>query len=74
MTRLRDVLADAGVALGQTHVGSESRRDSNPLHSKNEGFLIMRQQNDRHVAALDSPEGRFPSRGIRMYSMVDIFA
>jgi flagellar hook-length control protein FliK len=74
MTRLRDVLADAGVTLGQTHVGSESRRDSNPMHSKNEGFLIMRQQNDRHVAALDSPEGRFPSRGIRMYSMVDIFA
>lgn len=74
MTRLREILADAGVALGQTHVGSESRRDSNPMHSKNEGLVVMRQENDRHVAALDSPGAELTSLGIRTYSMVDIFA
>jgi flagellar hook-length control protein FliK len=74
MTRLREILADAGVALGQTHVGSESRRDSNPMHSKNEGLVVMRQENDRHVAALDSPGAELTSRGIRTHSMVDIFA
>ncbi len=74
MTRLREVLAEAGVTLGQAHVGSESRRDSNPMHSKNEGLVVMRQENGRYVAALDSSGGGLTSRGTRAHSLVDIFA
>lgn len=73
MTRLREVLADAGVTLGQTHVGSESRRDSNPMNPKNEGLAVMRQDNGRYVAALDPPGSGFASRGIRAHGMVDVF-
>lgn len=74
MTRLREVLADAGVTLGQTHVGSESRRDSNPMHSTNESLAVIRQENGRYLATLDSPGGGLTSRGIRAHSLVDIFA
>lgn len=74
MTRLREVLADAGVALGQTHVGSESRRDSNPMNSKNEGLAVMRQESDRYVVALNPSAGGLTSRGTTGHGMVDIFA
>lgn len=74
MARLREVLADAGVTLGQTHVGAESRRDSNPANPKNEGFAVMRQDNGRYVAALDPSASGLASRGIRAHGMVDVFA
>ncbi|MDO8313684.1 MAG: flagellar hook-length control protein FliK [Rugosibacter sp.] len=73
MTRLREILADAGVTLGQTHVGSESRRESNPLNPKNEGLAIMRQDNAHYVAALAPPGSGFASRGFRAHGMVDVF-
>ncbi|HEY8856811.1 MAG TPA: flagellar hook-length control protein FliK [Rugosibacter sp.] len=74
MTRLREVLADAGVALGQTHVGSESRRDSNSMSQKNESLSVMRADNDRYVPALNPSRGGLASRGITGHGMVDIFA
>lgn len=70
MTRLREVLADAGVTLGQTHVGSESRHD-NP---KNDGLVVMRQENNRYVDALGPAGGGIASPGITGHGMVDVFA
>lgn len=74
MTRLREILADAGVTLGQTHVGSESRRDSDPMNPKNEGLAVMRQDNERYSATLDPLGSGLAIRGIRVHGMVDIFA
>jgi hypothetical protein len=74
MTRLREILAEAGVTLGQTHVGSESRRDSDPMNPKNEGLAVMRQDNERYIAALDPLGSGLAIRGIRVHGMVDIFA
>lgn len=73
MARLREVLADAGVTLGQSHVGSESRRDPNPMNPKNNGPSFMRQDDDRYVAALGHSGGGLVSRGITGHGMVDVF-
>lgn len=73
MTRLREVLADAGVTLGQTHVGSESRRDSNPMNPQSERVAVMHQDNGHYATALNPPGSGFAARDIRAHGMVDVF-
>ena len=73
MTRLREVLADAGVTLGQTHVGSESRRDSHPMNPQNERVAVVHQDNGHYATALNPPGSGFAARDIRAHGMVDVF-
>lgn len=74
MTRLREVLADAGVTLGQTHVGSGPRHESGAMNSGNDRPALGRTENERHgMALLDLTESVLP-RSVRGRGMVDIFA
>lgn len=69
--RLREVLADAGVSLGQTHVGSES-----PQHSSRKNDADMGMNDSVRYASptsvLPIPEAIARTGGSR--SMIDIFA
>lgn len=68
--RLREVLADAGVTLGQTHVGSESSRQSDnknqPGFGTNEGV--------RYAASIPLPGADAVSRPGAGRGLIDVFA
>lgn len=74
MARLREVLADAGVTLGQTHVGSGPRHESSAMNSGNDRPALGRTENERQgMALLDLTESALP-RSARGRGMIDIFA
>lgn len=70
MARLREVLADAGVTLGQTHVGYGSQRDSYPMNQENDSQTPISLVEGLSVAGLGSSR-IVPSSRI---GMVDVFA
>lgn len=74
MMRLREVLADAGVTLGQTHVGADSRHDSNSMHPKYDGLAAASADAERHAATIGVPGSGSPWRAAAGRGMVDVFA
>lgn len=68
--RLREVLADAGVSLGQTQVGSESPNQS---QRKNEADF-GRNEGVRYASPIPSPGVETIARTGAGRSMIDIFA
>ena len=68
--RLREVLADAGVSLGQAQVGSESPHQSS---AKNEPDFGM-NESVRYASAIPLPGSEPVARSGAGRSMIDIFA
>lgn len=74
MTRLREVLADAGVTLGQTHVGADSRHDPNPMNPRNDHLASTDSAGERHAATVSLPDSESAWRSTAGRGMVDVFA
>ncbi len=74
MTRLREVLADAGVTLGQTHVGANSRDDSRSATPHNDGTTPGRRDGERYVATMGISGSGSTLRTGNGRGMVDVFA
>ena len=70
LQRLRDVLADAGVSLGQTQVGSESPNQSSRQEERGFGA----DQGVRYAATAALPESSAAARSGAGRGMVDVFA
>ena len=68
--RLREVLADAGVSLGQTHVGSESPNQSSRKNEPDFGL----HEGVRYASTIPLPGVAATARTGSGRSMVDIFA
>ena len=68
--RLREVLADAGVSLGQTHVGSESPHQSSPGNKLDFGG----NEGVRYASTIPLPGVTTVTRTGAGRSMIDIFA
>ena len=68
--RLREVLADAGVSLGQTQVGSESTYHS----SRNDELDFGMNDAVRYAASIPLPRMEAVARTSAGRSMIDIFA
>jgi flagellar hook-length control protein FliK len=74
MMRLREVLADAGVTLGQTHVGADSRHNSSSMHPNNDGLASASVDGERHAATISVPGRESAWRSAAGRGMVDVFA
>jgi flagellar hook-length control protein FliK len=74
MMRLREVLADAGVTLGQTHVGADSRHQSSSMHPNNDGLASASVDGERHAATISVPGRESAWRSAAGRGMVDVFA
>jgi flagellar hook-length control protein FliK len=70
MHRLREVLADAGVSLGQAQVGSESPRQSSRQNELDFGM----NEGIRYASTIPLPEVETVARSGGGRSMIDIFA
>jgi flagellar hook-length control protein FliK len=70
LQRLREVLADAGVSLGQTQVGSESPSQSSRQEERGFGT----DQGVRYAATVALPGSSTTARGGTGRGMVDVFA
>ncbi len=70
LQRLREVLADAGVSLGQTQVGSESPSQSSRQDERGHGM----EQGVRYAATVALPAPSATARGGAGRGMVDVFA
>jgi flagellar hook-length control protein FliK len=70
LQRLREVLADAGVSLGQTQVGSESPSQS----SRREDRGFGADQGVRYAATVALPGASATTRSSAGRGMVDVFA
>lgn len=74
MTRLREVLAEAGVTLGQTHVSADSRHDSNSMHPNNNGLASGHRDEKGHAETIGTLGSGSASRSELGRGMVDVFA
>ncbi|MCX7166878.1 MAG: flagellar hook-length control protein FliK [Rhodocyclales bacterium] len=74
MARLREALADAGVTLGQTHVGADSRHDPNSMDPKNDEFAFGRKDREPYAATIGEMTSGSASRFATGRGMVDVFA
>jgi flagellar hook-length control protein FliK len=74
MSRLREVLADAGVALGNTHVGAESRQDAGSMQAKDARNASANRFGEPTTVSIEALAGgsRWQNAGGR--GMVDVFA
>ena len=74
MSRLREVLADAGVALGNTHVGAEARQDAGSMQAKDARNASANRFGDPTTVSVEALAGasRWQNAGGR--GMVDVFA
>lgn len=74
MSRLREVLADAGVALGNTHVGAESRQDAGSMQAKDSRNASGNRFGEPTTVSVEALTGgsRWQNAGGR--GMVDVFA
>lgn len=74
MSRLRDVLADAGISLGETHVGAESREDPRSSDMRNSQRARSEAARTASVMPLDAAArgSAWVQTGGR--GMVDVFA
>lgn len=74
MAHLRQVLADAGVTLGQTHVGSGPRHESGAMNPGNQRSAFGRMEHASQGTVLVDPAGFTLPAFARGRGMVDIFA
>ncbi|MBI5861660.1 MAG: flagellar hook-length control protein FliK [Rhodocyclales bacterium] len=74
MSRLRGVLADAGISLGQTHVGADPRQDSNAMNAETGRTTAGRRNGGLPVAAATNAGGNATSHLFGGRSLVDTFA
>lgn len=74
MSRLREVLADAGVALGDTHVGAECRQDGESTLAKGDRSASGHRLNEVTLAPVNTIAGGGAWRVTSGRGMVDIFA
>ncbi len=74
MWRLREMLADSGVTLGQTHVGADSGNYRNPMRQDNDRPASTRYAGVGHVATVGLPGGESAWRATAGRGMVDVFA
>lgn len=74
LARLREVLAEAGVTLGQTHVGADSRHNSNSMYLKDDGSASGRMNGDRRSETPGALSSGPAGRSLIGRGMVDIFA
>ncbi len=68
--RLREVLADAGVSLGQAQVGSESPKQS----ARRNEIDFGRDEGVRYASSMPSPEAAGTARSGAGRGMIDVFA
>lgn len=73
MTRLREVLAEAGVTLGQTHVGADSRHDSSSMTPNNDGPAAGRKDDERYAGTIVAIGSGSAARSANGRGMVDVF-
>lgn len=74
MARLRESLAEAGLNLAETHVGTDARRDSKSPPPEHDGRVSWRRDDERRVESLGAL-GSGSSARLRMgRGMVDVFA
>ncbi|MCF8174119.1 MAG: flagellar hook-length control protein FliK [Burkholderiaceae bacterium] len=74
MIRLREVLADAGVTLGQTHVGAEARRDPDAANLKHDEIALVRKNAEQIALNIDAAGNGARSHSAYGRGMVDVFA
>lgn len=74
MSRLREVLADAGVALGDTHVGADCRQDAGSTQTKDDRNASGNRFGETSALAVDVRAGASPWRNASGRGMVDVFA
>lgn len=74
MSRLREVLADAGVALGNTHVGAESRQEAGTMQQKDDRTAPGHRFGETSTAAVEALAAGSLWRGAGGRGMVDVFA
>jgi flagellar hook-length control protein FliK len=74
MSRLREVLADAGVALGNTHVGADTRQEAGTMPQKDDRTASGSRFGETSTASVEAlaAGSRWHSTGGR--GMVDVFA
>lgn len=74
LVRLREVLADAGITLADTHVGAESRHDSRSMHAEQPQSQAGRD--NRQISTLPGAEMEIAPawRSGSGRGMVDLFA
>ena len=74
MSRLREVLADAGVALGNTHVGADTRQEAGTMPQKDDRNASIGRFGEASTASIEAlaAGSRWSSAGGR--GMVDVFA
>ncbi|MDR3299300.1 MAG: flagellar hook-length control protein FliK [Candidatus Accumulibacter sp.] len=73
MPRLREMLANVGIALGQTQVGAESFRQA-PGNEQNQRSGVSQSGNDMAILAPDSPADRSVSPNVGAgRGLVDMF-
>ncbi len=73
IARLRETLADAGITLGQTHVGAESRRHSAPTDAKNIISSINQESRNRFDLAPEMTRGSSTPHTETRLGLVNIF-
>ncbi|MDP2822943.1 MAG: flagellar hook-length control protein FliK [Sulfuritalea sp.] len=74
MARLREVLADAGITLGDTHVGAESRQDAKSSNTRNAQHPFGDAGRDSPLIPIDTIAGGPAWRSASGRGMVDVFA
>lgn len=74
MSRLREVLADAGVALGDTHVGADCRQDAGSTQAKDGRNASGNRFGEISTPSVDALTGASPWRNASGRGMVDVFA
>lgn len=74
MMRLREVLAEAGVTLGQSHVGAESRNNPNSMHWRGDGLASGSTDGEPQNGAPSAQNSGLAGRSGFGRGMVDIFA
>ena len=72
--RLREMLAETGVSLGQTHVGADSRNYQNPMLPQNDRHASNGSAGAGHAATVSLPGSESVWRSSAGRGMVDVFA
>jgi flagellar hook-length control protein FliK len=75
LPRLREMLADAGIALGQAQVGTQARGDSGPAWQNPPNSSASRAGNDPTILATAASNSSLAHAGVRHGTgLVDLFA
>lgn len=74
LVRLREVLAEAGVTLGQTNVGEDSRQNSSLMDPKHDERTLTRRNGDLDFSATNTAASGGPKLASIGRGVVDVFA